>query len=492
MCDQKFAKAAGLKIHMNIHTFHTTYNCKMCPKRFPNQTKLDQHTKLHTDKRTHQCEVCERFFGDPAKRKKHMLQHTDKCESQDRSYRPQSTVSITTNKETYECDVCQATFINLRLFAKHTEEHKVAEQYECQICSAQFSDVDGLSEHDKACHKKPFECDICRRTFARLHSIRRHMDVHKNGGGKPLKCKRCKSIFYTKRDFDRHRQIHHDKKTFNCPECRKSYDTYSDLYEHLIVHTMSVTVATVTCKICQKSMSQLDLPAHMDVHREKTYPCGRCDEICSSLYDLKSHIDAYHRKPTTYVCKLCGREFAASDHLKRHTMVHDGGKRKPLKLSKEKRIQTERRKMESEINIVTKRSTNNLNDDEQCSKPTPYNCEKCNAKCTTLLALKTHIEKHRKEKSFKCRQCGKRYSSKEHLKEHTKRRHDDGKHQKSYPCGICGKMLTAALELSQHLQIHDGKTYRCELCKHIFSSPDDLRAHSARDRCSKKVQIQKC
>ncbi|KAI8615134.1 hypothetical protein BC830DRAFT_1064758 [Chytriomyces sp. MP71] len=67
-----------------------------------------------------------------------------------------------------------------------------------------FKKVSLLKAHNKT-HVvlRPFECDICRNTFARNHDLKRHVrSVHNSR--RPHACRRCKAAFVRSADLERH------------------------------------------------------------------------------------------------------------------------------------------------------------------------------------------------------------------------------------------------------------------------------------------------
>ena len=50
-------------------------------------------------------------------------------------------------------------------------------------------------------------------------------------------------------------------------------------------------------------------------------------------------------------------------------------------------------------------------------------------------------------------------------------------HTDSYKCELCGQILQSAGLFHRHLQTHDKKPWRCNICHHKFDSPDNLKHH---------------
>lgn len=403
---------------MNIHTFLTSYNCNVCKKRFEQHKDLQNHMKLHAAKRVYPCDMCDKVFTDYDKRKYHILLHTDKSEAYDRTYLPSSSGKTNPKshndndsaihcRETYKCDLCSATFVNVRLFAKHTNDHNKLQQYKCTECNENFAESLQLIDHTKKMHKKPYKCDICGQCFGRISFIRQHMKMHINHIDKPYKCKFCAKRFTIKTELKLHCRTKHVKvKKYKCDNCTNLiFNTYSELYEHnMIMHTIDMTYSEYSykCKICGKSFkSPDDLKNHsIEIHKPiiketlkcndtnvpvssnnvKPYKCEKCNEKCLTVIELKTHIENNHKKQKTYKCENCKKIFSVKADLNVH-------------LNK-----------------------------KGCSEKT-YKCKICGKIIMSSRKLKDHMTIH-DNKVFKCKLCVKIFSSAIEIEAHNMKIHN--------------------------------------------------------------------
>ena len=102
--------------------------------------------------------------------------------------------------------------------------------YECVKCLKQFSTPHGLEVHVRRTHsgKRPYECDICSKTFG--HSV----------------------------SLTQHRAVHTQEKTFSCQQCGKSFKRSSTLSTHLLIHrylTIVMLNPNIPC-LCKQSKSR--------------------------------------------------------------------------------------------------------------------------------------------------------------------------------------------------------------------------------------------
>lgn len=74
-----------------------------------------------------------------------------------------------------------------------------------------------------------------------------------------------------------------------------------------------------------------------------------------------------------------------------------------------------------------------------------------------------------------CRDCGKKFPTKDELKQHRK----EMKHKevRNHSCSVCSKMFTSS-KLRQHMRTHTKeKPYVCSICKQGFSMSGNLKRH---------------
>lgn len=112
---------------------------------------------------------------------------------------------------------------------------------------------------------------------------------------------------------------------YQCPDCSKSYSTYSGLSKHLQFHCPAVegnqAKKNFSCKNCDKVYTSLGaLKMHIRTH---TLPC-KCD-ICGKAFSrpwlLQGHIRT-HTGEKPFTCQHCHRAFADRSNLRAHLQTH--------------------------------------------------------------------------------------------------------------------------------------------------------------------------
>ena len=109
--------------------------------------------------------------------------------------------------------------------------------YECTKCNKVFTTAHGLEVHVRRSHsgKRPFECDICHKTFGHAVSLNQHRSVHNQA--KSFTCPQCGKCFKRSSTLSTHLLIHSDTRPYPCQYCGKRFHQKSDMKKHTYIHT---------------------------------------------------------------------------------------------------------------------------------------------------------------------------------------------------------------------------------------------------------------
>lgn len=141
-------------------------------------------------------------------------------------------------------------------------------------------------------HSEPVYCPVCKKEFAKVFSLTRHMLLHT--GIRPHKCEFCGFGFIQKSDLNRHLATHSTVANFCCHICNKRFKTKKNLHCHLVTHS---DTRPFKCFDCGKSFrANRLLLFHMRCHKEDSKP---------------------------FRCDICGKRFLKKKYVQNHIKLHD-------------------------------------------------------------------------------------------------------------------------------------------------------------------------
>lgn len=124
--------------------------------------------------------------------------------------------------------------------SKHLVRHKRShKQQYCNYCEKTFSNI---SEHLKRAHDidipRPFECDICMRTYRTKSNLQAHMKIHV--ASKIFECNLCPKKFFYATDLRKHLRTHSQERSVICDICGDSFKSgeYSNHAKNLYYHNL--------------------------------------------------------------------------------------------------------------------------------------------------------------------------------------------------------------------------------------------------------------
>ncbi|RZF42281.1 hypothetical protein LSTR_LSTR003899 [Laodelphax striatellus] len=290
----------------------TTYECLICGKVIINHKgNFKQHVRSHTD---FCCKVCGKKFNDALRLKKHSELHT--------------------KKKTYKCDVCPKAFRVPHHLAMHKERaHMSVKKYNCTNCDRVFASRGELMSHIRWSHmgpERPFECELCQKTFAYKNNLKIHMRIHTND--KPYACKVCGRAFTQSSSLKMHMTVHScNRNVFKCGACDKSFPYASNLKLHVKSAHSGLNPArrkstTCACQLCGLGFTHRNsLKAHMRT-AHPFYDYAKMEEQTDKV---KAKPPDHHTKLTSrndnkyrpHICPTCGRGFTQRGSLSTHMRV---------------------------------------------------------------------------------------------------------------------------------------------------------------------------
>lgn len=243
--------------------------------------------------------------------------------------------------------------------------------------------------------------------------------------------------------------------------------------------------------------------AHKTIHGLKARPswCLLCSASFWTHTKRNKHVDHVHKSTIRdhFVCVHCGIAFASAKELKMHTkyraprqsvtrknftcnvctevfaFVHE---RKEHILHSHGRFPY-RCKLCGRV-FSTLRYLNVHNTREHIGTK-PYTCDICQKTMATKYSLQMHMRKHSGETPNQCPECGVSYAYSYQLSAHIQQAHCSAPEEAKHVCHICGKIFRWPGKLEIHMRCHTGeKPYQCPHCLVYFSETKTLKRHIQR------------
>ncbi|KAI0034444.1 hypothetical protein K488DRAFT_77200 [Vararia minispora EC-137] len=172
-CGLAFGSTEELTLHIttaHVGAGKAHYECywdgclRNGDKGFSSKQKICRHLQSHTGHRPFQCKLCKQNFSEAATLQQHMRRHTQ--------------------EKPYVCDVpgCGKAFAIAGALTIHKRTHNGDKPFKCTYCGRAFSESSNLSKHLRT-HTgvRPYACTAqgCGKTFSRPDQLTRHASVHK-------------------------------------------------------------------------------------------------------------------------------------------------------------------------------------------------------------------------------------------------------------------------------------------------------------------------
>lgn len=276
----------------------------------------------------------------------------------------------------------------------------------CHICGKFFKHhlEKHLLTHSE---KKPFQCDICNKTFKRKNHMKTHTKlIHENTT--MHQCDICNKKLRSKDALVFHLKRHTKEYCIKCEKCGFGFVRMFEYRKHVKVkHGVSnfiCNVCGVSC--CDKTSLERHIARHADDYgKNPGFKCEHCSKSFPQERYLKYHVKRMHREDRKrYICDLCGKEVLSKQSLRDHQLIHTGEK--------------------------------------------PVECKECGKKFTISTSLKVHMRSHTGERPYECKDCGRRFTQKGSLNTHIRSYHNG---ERQHNCEICPMSFVTKAMLQRHL-----------------------------------------
>uniref|UniRef100_A0A3P9HB79 Homeotic protein spalt-major n=1 Tax=Oryzias latipes TaxID=8090 RepID=A0A3P9HB79_ORYLA len=257
--------------------------------------------------------------------------------------------------------------------------------------------------------EEPFfkhKCRFCAKVFGSDSALQIHLRSHT--GERPFKCNICGNRFSTKGNLKVHFQRHKDKyphvqmNPFPVPEYLDNVPTSSG-----IPYGMSIPPEKPASSWLDSKPVVAPLPAGLGLSLSSSVAStgGSCD-FTGASQTLKA--DELH------LPHMCSSTAGTSETSKLQQLVE--------------------------------------NIDKKIAEPNQ--CTLCQRVLSCQSALRMHYRTHTGERPFRCRVCGRAFTTRGNLKTHVDIHRENPPAQVQHSCPICQQKFTNAVVLQQHIRVH--------------------------------------
>lgn len=268
LCDYRSYKKFDMMLHLrNIHMKGSSDQkvlCQRCGRKMRNNSDLRRHIqKQHLHVKRFACDVCDFASFERASMLVHQKTHLAiekrevfQCNICGKILSTRNTLkahigTIHEENRSFACTICAKSFALKNCLKKHIKKvHLKSKEFKCNICQVFLSQASYLKRHKELMHpsdgiKIKYPCDVCSRTFSTPHSLRNHIQVHRDP---EFECSYCLKKFHKKANLLDHHE-HHGTLTHPCEHCTRSFRNEAKLKHHLKrVHFKDKE--TFRCELC--------------------------------------------------------------------------------------------------------------------------------------------------------------------------------------------------------------------------------------------------
>lgn len=216
----------------------------------------------------------------------------------------------------YKCDQCVKEYAKSKHLARHRRTH-----FEKRLCNLCNEECGNYGDHMLRKHgielPRPFECDICKKTYRTKTHIQTHMRIHRVEA-RTFACSLCPKSYCYNTDLRKHMKTHSLDRSIICDIC-------GDAFKSVIISwPLSWTTNFFQINNCLSSLTvQVDtLRCHLRRHTgERPYKCSLCPRAFSTSNSLDIH-NRTHTGERPFQCEFCEKRFSDASTLHVHKRLH--------------------------------------------------------------------------------------------------------------------------------------------------------------------------
>lgn len=330
ICGKSISKTA-INRHIQLHSEEKPYICDLCGKQFRFKWSLREHIMVEIGMKDFVCEICGKKFVIQAYLNKHMRFHM-MCDGK---------------FEGYQCEICGKKYAEewrVKEHQRNTHHKRSPPHFKCDICDKKYSRRWLVRSHRRLAHEafdslQEYQCEHCGKKFAEKWMIKLHLQtLHNVCCGQqdetdkvvlPIAEEFLTRVEYnnfdntveselitrSQEDTVEEKGQKHEKKTFECELCKKSFATKQGMKNHLYAE---LNLRKYACDICGKRYNWwMGLKEHLIMnHGEKEFVCNVCEKDFPTKKRYQDHMSV-HSNSRPYECG-CGNSFKLRRYLAKH------------------------------------------------------------------------------------------------------------------------------------------------------------------------------
>ncbi|KAG8183969.1 hypothetical protein JTE90_007402 [Oedothorax gibbosus] len=308
LCREVLDSPTALQCHLIEHSFEgsTHFTCYLCSVVFASSALLQKHMIEHgLDSRPYDCSECESKFFFRAELDNHSFVHASSWDGRNNATTKEN--GDISHRLLYECPKCPSIFHSFVELARHQrsshngstslkqEPGNGRSQVPCPESGMEFQASEDVKGHLVLQHTSPF-----------LQDRVSLQDFYKFEEDKPL----------DEKSF----QNRKEKKTFECPVCKKRFTRRENKKLHMKSHHPQNfdSAKTFPCPRCEKVfLKRSQIKEHIQQQHPSTN-CDICDESFPSSSNLRLHLANTHHRTFEYTCVVCSEPFDHEADLLQH------------------------------------------------------------------------------------------------------------------------------------------------------------------------------
>lgn len=218
----------------NITSMSQTIPNQQCTSDNGHQTQFENITRKKYKKKRQQCTKCSMSYSKREYLSKHMKNEHNILLERKRPGRQSAFRVSGDDPRPYKCDQCFKEYTKSKHLARHRRTH--LEKKRCNECREICSNY---AEHMLKMHgidlPRPFECDICKKSYRTKSNIQSHMRIHRPSSR--VACTVCPKTFCFGTDLRKHMRTHSQNRSIICDICGDAFKSADTLKCHLRRHT---------------------------------------------------------------------------------------------------------------------------------------------------------------------------------------------------------------------------------------------------------------